>query len=182
MKTLKSIFTIITIPLFMASFSQCGSAQDLKLEKKAPLAIKEGQAYCQQWVAGIKGGGAGYQLFIPVAEESKFTLEAAFFRGLKTTNLYFKKAGEGYLLTAHFDDGSNSERDLILHEDPKKEVGNQPPKIKEEMPFKMAVDECVISYKEDGATKYFKVEGIVQREMQSYPMAPKGSDEQKLKQ
>ena len=59
----------------MASFSQCLSAK--KIQEEAPLAL--GQVYCQEWIAGIEGGGAGLNIYIPTVN-SFVELDSVYFR------------------------------------------------------------------------------------------------------
>ena len=167
----------------MASFSQCSSAQQLQLQQKAPTTFNESDAYYQKWVAGVKGGGAGINLFIPISAESTLVLDSAYFRGralkLEKSELEGKPVYIGRFLT----DENKQPHDIVMHEDPKKEVGNQPPMIPHKIPFELQKNECVISYLEDGKTKYYKIDQVKEKTMLSYPMAPPpGGDGIKQKQ
>lgn len=148
----------------MASFSQCSSAKDL--QKKAPVEME--QVYFQKWVAGVEGGGAGLNLFIPV-KDSSVKLDSVYFRG-KGTKLDIKP-GEN-LYVGRFISDFNKPKDMVVHADPKKEYGNEMPEIPKEIPFKLKDDECVVSYADRGKTKYFKIENIVEKDMLAYPSAP----------
>ena len=63
MKTIRSISFVLLMFLVMTSFSQCSSAKDL--QEKAPVSYD--QVYYQNWIAGVEGGGAGTNLFIPIS-------------------------------------------------------------------------------------------------------------------
>lgn len=60
-------------------------------------------------------------------------------------------------------------RDLVLHKDPKKEVGNRPPAPVEKMPFELKKGEVVIAYTDKGKTKYFRIEQVQNGDSVIYP-------------
>jgi len=151
--------------LVMASFSQCSSAQ--KLQDKAPITI--GKAYCQSWIAGVEGGGAGLNIFIPVIDNS-IILDSVYFRG-KAAKLEVKQE-ENILYVGRFPSDFNQKRDIIMSSDPKAEYGNEMPNISKKIPFELKNNECVISYKEGKTTKYFKVDNVVEKDLVPYPSAP----------
>jgi hypothetical protein len=165
MKSLKRISTLIVMLVLMASFSQCSSAQ--KLQKKAP--VEFGQCYAEKWVAGVKGGGSGINVFIPVKDTS-ITLDSMFFRGQKV-KLEFTNGDQAFYVGRFLTD-FNQSSDLILSSDMKEESKNQLPKLKEEMPFEFNDDECVISYRKGDQTLYYKISNIKIEQPLHYPSAP----------
>ncbi|WP_299332664.1 hypothetical protein [uncultured Psychroserpens sp.] len=164
MKLLKRTLSLFVIVIVMVSFSQCSSAQ--KLQKKAP--VQFGEVYCQNWVAGVKGGSSGINLFIPV-ENTLVDLDSVYFRG-KVAKLE-KKFNNNLLYIASFKTALNQPKDMVLSSDPKEEYGNQLPENPMRFPFELKDDECVISYKKDGKTLYYKLTNIIQRESLNYPVA-----------
>lgn len=152
----------------MTSFSQCSSAQ--KLQKEAPVVI--GEAYFQKWVAGIKGGGSGINLFISTEDSSleNIELDSIYFRG-KSSKLEFKPNNPS-LFVGRFSTGRNQKKDIIMSDKPNAEYGNELPKIKSKFPFELKENECVVSYKEGNKTKYFKIINVVEKQPQYYPSAP----------
>jgi hypothetical protein len=40
------------------------------------------------------------------------------------------------------------------------------------IPFELAQDECVVSYKSNGKTKYYKLTNLVKKESRDIPMSP----------
>ncbi|MBR9846987.1 MAG: hypothetical protein GYB35_13165, partial [Algicola sp.] len=107
MKCFKNILALIGMLVLMASFSQCSSAQ--KLQKRAP--VEFGQVYAQKWVAGVKGGGSGINVFIPVKNTS-VVLDSIFFRGQKA-KLEFNKDKETFYV-GRFQTPMNQKQDIIL--------------------------------------------------------------------
>ncbi len=169
MISFRHIISLTILPLIMFSFSQCSSQK--KLQDKAPVQLKG--VYCQNWVAGIQGGGAGTNIFIPIeaVTDKKVQLDSVYFRG-KSAKLETKPQGTSIYI-GRFISERNKKRDLVMDGDGKKEYGNEMPTIPEKIPFELKNDECVVSYKEGSKTKYFKIEGVVEKTMESFPMAPK---------
>jgi len=149
----------------MTSFSKCSTAQ--KLQKEAPLSF--GEVYAQTWVAGIKGGGSGINVFIPV-EDNSVVLDSMFFRGQKVKMEFNKQVKLMYI--GRFLTEFNQQKDIILSSDMKEESKNKSPILKEEMPFELNDDECIVSYIKGGKTLYYKISNIKMEQPLHYPSAP----------
>lgn len=165
MKTLKSIISISLLALLMMGFSQCSTVK--KIQEEAPVSI--GKVYFQKWVAGIKGGGSGLNIYIPVSDSS-ITLDSVYFRGM-ATNL-FPKYQEENIYVGKFISGHSKKEDLVMNSDPKAEYGNKRAIVEENIPFELKHNECIISYTDGNKTKYFKIENIEEKAMIPYPSAP----------
>jgi len=165
MKTIKTISFLMIMLLVMASFSQCSSAK--KIQQTAPLDL--GQVYCQKWIAGIVGGGAGLNIFIPT-EDTSIELDSVYFRG-KAVKLELKNQNE-IIYIGRFISDFNTKKDLIMSNEPNAEFGNEMPKMAQKIPFELKDNECVISYKDGITTKYFKVDNVVEKDLIPYPSAP----------
>jgi len=167
MKTVKQIIGLVLLMMFTVSFSQCSSTK--KLQEKIP--VKIGKVYTQKWVAGIKGGGSGLYIFIPVSDTS-ITLDSVYFRG-RVTKL-FQKYQDKNMYVGNFVNQQKQSQDIVMSSDPKAEYGNKLPISKElkPIPFELKYDECVISYIDGKKTKYFKVGNIVEKQLIPYPSAP----------
>jgi hypothetical protein len=165
MQTLKTIsFSILTL-IVMASFSQCSSIK--KIQQTVPLDL--GQVYYQAWIAGIEGGGAGLNIYIPT-EDNSIELDSVYFRG-KAAKLEFKNQN-GIIYIGRFISDFNKKKDIVMSNEPNTEFGNEMPKMPPKIPFELKDNECVISYKEGKKTKYFKVSNIVEKDLIPYPSAP----------
>ena len=165
MKLLNQISSILVMILLMAGFSNCSSAQ--KLQKKAPMGL--GEAYAQNWVAGVQGGGSGINVFIPI-ENASIVLDSMFFRGQKVKLEFIK--GEQDLYVGRFLTDFNQNQDIILSSDVKEESKNKLPNVKAEMPLEFNDYECIISYQKDNKTLYFKISNIKMVQPLHYPSAP----------
>lgn len=165
MKTLKTISFSILMLIVMASFSQCTSTK--RIQENASLDL--GQVYFQKWIAGIEGGGAGLNIYIPT-EDNSMQLDSVYFRG-KVAKLELKNQN-GIIYIGRFISDFNKKKDMIMSNEPHAEFGNEMPKIQQKIPFELKDNECVISYKEGKKTKYFKVSNVVEKELIPYPSAP----------
>lgn len=165
---MKLAFNFSLVVLIMVNFSNCSSAQ--KLQKEAPFSL--GLVYSQSWVAGIKGGGSGINLFIPLNEDlpNNVKLDSVYFRG-KATKLEINPDNP-LLYIGRFLTEVNQQKDIIMSSDLKEEYGNQLPIKKVSIPFEIEDNECIISFIVDNKIKYFKFTGVIDKKMEQFPTAP----------
>jgi len=163
MKRLKQIFGLLILMVIMASFSQCASTY--KLQKKAPTSL--GEAYFEQWVSGMAQGPSGINIFINVNDD-KIQLDSVYFRG-KAAKLDADKSNK-QLYIGRFVSKSTEIRDNIMHNEGKEEYGNQAPEIPKKIPFELKANECIVSYRLNGKTLYYKIPDLKQKESKDHPM------------
>lgn len=156
MNTTKKVIQYLGLILVSLNFSQCAST--IKLQEKAPTTF--GEVYCQSWVAGVKGGGAGTNIFIET-KNPEIILDSVFFRG-KVTKLVVKPANKK-LVIGRFLSNSNTER-------PGLEVTDKV-EVSEAIPFKLKENECVVSYTVNGETKYYRLKDIKEKPLEALPMS-----------
>lgn len=160
-----SIIRFLFIIFTFTSFIQCSTGQ--KLQEKAPFNTDE--VYFQSWVAGVKGGGSGINLFILISYiKTDIVLDSVYFREKAV-----KLEVENNLFVGRFKTKANQQEDIILSSDPKDEYPNQLSVKENGFPFKLKENECVVSYIENKSTKYFKIENIKEKQAQDFPSAPK---------
>jgi len=149
MKPSKTLLQTLLILLLMSSNFQCSSSK-YKLEEKS--SIKTNTPYFQDWVAGIKNGGSGYNLFFPnLNSEGLVKMDSVYFRKLKG-KLLEQKAMYTVKLTKPSPYATETKEEFF--------------------PFSLSANECVVSYIENGETKYLKINNIKEKEGQYYPSAP----------
>jgi len=165
MKILKQIFKLLTLTVVMSSFSQCSSAQ--KLQKEAPTTF--GDIYFEKRVSGIEEGPHGIAIYIEV-KDSKFQLDSVYFRG-KAAKLK-KNPQNNMQYIGSFITTPKHKKDLIISSDPKQEYGNKIPEKPIKIPFELAYNECVVSYKVKGKTKYYKLTNVTEIHSIDVPMSP----------
>ena len=158
MKTINKIFRLLLLMIVLVSFSQCSSAQ--KLQKEAPTAF--GEVYFQSWVAGVKGGGAGLNIFIET-QTDKIILDSVYFRG-EVSKLEVKPANKLRYI-GRFISESNKKQNPLTEATNTEDLDTN---LK--MPFDLKDDECVVSYNLNGITKYFKLSNVREKQGLALPM------------
>lgn len=145
---------IILIFLVFTLFLQCSSAQ--KLQKN--VLFKVDQPYYQKWVAGVKNGGSGINVLLPITNlNTKTRVDSLYFRGHKillatkpnNPNLYI-----GRILTK-----VNQNEDFS-------------PSTEAKIPFDLKENEAVIIYTENDKKKYYKIENIKEKQAEYFPSTP----------
>ncbi len=170
---MKSITIILTLPILLFAFSNCGGAQkandNLKFTPNPPFKIAE--AYYQNWVAGIKEGGSGTNVHIAFSEvDPDVVIQNIYFRNhvleakgnVNEPNKYV-----GYLK-------NETQRDIVMDADPMKEAQNTPSKP---FPFQMEENQAVVEYWFGGKKNYYQIENLSQKEMIPYPQTNPNSHE-----
>ncbi len=129
----------------------CSSAY--KLEKTAP--IQYSRAYYQHWTAPIKVGSSGINFHIAnLTPANNVVIDSVFFRNLK-----------GKLVPSRGKYVSQ-----LIKRKPISE-GHELNTMKE-FPFEITNRECVVSYRENGETKYFKISNLIENEGIYYKDGP----------
>ncbi|WP_073083728.1 hypothetical protein [Winogradskyella jejuensis] len=131
----------------------------MKLQKKAPTTF--GDVYCQNWVAGVQGGGSGTNIFIEIKDEN-IVLDSVHFRG-KTVKLETKPANPQLFIGRLKSEGNTNQYEVVSTSDQKEQM--------EDFPFRLENDECVVSYKENGKIKYFKLIDIKEKPIEALPLS-----------
>ena len=173
MKQLHYIFFHLMAPMLFFGFSNCGGTQNTEasmvFEQNPPFKISE--AYFQKWVAGVKDGGSGINIYINFSEMSpNVVVQNIFFRNQKLEakgNINEPKQFVGYLK-------NESQRDVIMDADPMKEAQNTPSKA---FPFQLENNQAVLEYWFEGKKHYFKISNLSEKEMIPYPQANPNSHE-----
>lgn len=164
---------LLTVPLLLLSFSNCGGAQNAKQETEFSQnpPFKIAKAYYQNWVAGVKEGGSGTNVYIVFNEmDPKAVIKNIYFRkqileakGNVNEPIQFV----GYLK-------NNSQRNMVMDADPMKEAQNTPLK---EFPFQLQDNQAVVEYWFGGKLNYYKISNLSEKEMIAYPQANPNSHE-----
>ncbi|WP_299524293.1 hypothetical protein [Winogradskyella sp.] len=141
-KLKKAIYAIVFVISLLLTF-QCASSKvaDVKFEEQTPFTVKP--VIFQEWYAGIKVGGTGINVFIPISDVNKgIVFDEIYFRNLKGKLV---KKNEEYMAVL-----KNPSRHYTF------KVAEKP----SDYPFNLDKDECVISYIENGQTKYHKIKTL----------------------
>jgi len=149
----------------MGVISRCSSTQ--KLQNTLPFQI--GDVYYQDWVSGIQNGGSGTNVYIQIiSNTNKIELDSIYFHG-RAAKL---ELINNMLAIGRFSSIISYNNDIVMSSNPNEEFGNKVPELKKKPDFELKDNQCVISYKIDGKTKYFMIDNIRKKELLAFPGSP----------
>ncbi|MEH6536923.1 MAG: hypothetical protein V7719_11050 [Psychroserpens sp.] len=140
MKSLKKVAFAIAFAAIISTTFQCASpkAVTTQFEQQIPFNLKP--VSFQEWYAGIKVGATGINVFLPVTNVNQnVTIDSIYFRNLK--GKLEKKDGKYVAVLENISKGYTFRK------------SERP----DSYPFTLLDYECVISYIENGITKYHKI-------------------------
>lgn len=149
-----------------------GCSSQKKLEKSPPFVISS--ATFEPWVSGKDESGLGHTVKINLSQMAAgdVALQNIYFQG-QMSRVILDMDDQGMVATAKFE---SLKPDMIMHGDPTREVGNQPPKIrkgrKDTFPFELKDDEAILSYLQNDKVKYVKIPGVISKPVGTYPGRP----------
>ena len=160
---MKKFIAVITSTLIMVFFTQCGSAQ---FDKTPPFVIIK--ASYQNWFGG-KPESKGTLVTIEISNASdRVVFDSIFFKG-KIKKLDNTVSDNIHQLSGNFPVTSLSDKNIIMHSDPKEEMANKLPEPRPIYPFILTDNECVISYFIKKKVHYFKIENLKEEKPLYYP-------------
>jgi len=156
--------------LTVIGLMSCSSQR--KLQTEAPFTVE--RPTVEYWVGGREESGTQmrFQVRWNPIDPSAITLDSLYFRG-RVMKAELKETETGFLITGtYIEDMPKS--DIIMHADPRQEVGNQPPKplnTRKAFPFELSPNEAVLSYLEGNTEKkrYYKISGVVEKQGRILP-------------
>jgi len=161
---MKSITIVVSSLLVLTLFTQCSSAQ---FDKKAPFTI--GKAYYQDWVGG-RATSKGTKVSIEFSDTNskEIVFDSIFFKG-KAIKLKRASYDGKQLVTGNFPTHTITDKNIIMHVDPRKEMGNTVPPPRHASPFELTEKECVISYYIKKKKRYYKLTNLTKEKTIYYP-------------
>lgn len=135
------LMSVITVAFQFANAQQ--KSTDYKFALEVPSELNVSPIYFQEWYAGIKVGGTGINVFVPLVNHSS---------AIEIDRIYFRNL-EGKLIQKDGKYFASLENTSKLYTFKKSEKPD-------DYPFDLDDYECVISYKENGITKFFKVKEL----------------------
>ena len=170
---MKSIKTnILNFLILSIGLTSCSSQKTL--QTKVPFEI--GMATLQEWMGGKEESGTGYLISVPVVNITKdVRFQEIFYHG-QVVQVTTESHGEGLMVKGNFT-LAPQKPDIIMHADPRKEVGNQPPSMHKgytkDFPFDLEPQEAVLSYMIKNRVKYVKISGMKKKAPLIYSTKPK---------
>ena len=143
MRTLKSLVRIIVCLVAISTTFQCASSKvaEPQFEEQAPFVVKP--VSFQEWYAGIKVGGTGINVFIPISKVKN---------DVEINDVYFRNL-QGKLTK------SKDQYTAIL-KNPSRHYTFKKAERPADFPFTLSDYDCAISYTENGQIKYYKITGL----------------------
>lgn len=166
MKHFNPILVSLAMLFLTTSVTQCTSAQ--KLEQNAPAVF--GDVYFQKKAQAVKDLESSLTLYIPINGNLSKTIEldSVYFKGRSAKLMTSSKNQNMYY--ARFITKQAHSEDFILSSEMKEEHQNKLPIEKTNIPFELLPNQCVLSYKEEGETKYYKISNIKEKRLKDVPM------------
>ncbi len=158
---------LVILGFVFLSFFNCKSAQEPLLQFQTTAPIDFSEPYYNSWVAGIEGGGAGINVFLPTTKPSKIIIDSLHFRGEKSA-----VETRDQLIIGRFKYTTTRKKDIIFSSDRRAEYGNTLPTQIDASPFTLSQNECVISYQVKNKRLYYKISNLKKGGSIAYPSAP----------
>jgi hypothetical protein len=140
MNSLKKVAFAIVFAMLLSTTFQCASPKVAvtQFETQTPFNVEP--VSFQEWYAGIKIGATGLNVFLPVTNVNQnVAIDSIYFRNLK--GKLEKKNGKYVAVLENTSKGYTFKK------------SERP----DDYPFELLDYECVISYTENGITKYHKI-------------------------
>lgn len=163
MNLLKKAMNAILLTVFALSFLNCANQKQTLAQtnpnpnfglQNEPV-FRFDQVQFQEWYAGINVGGTGFNIFLQnITNDENIILDKVYFRNL--TGVLIKGKGQYSALL------KNASTDYTWQDTEKPA----------DYPFDLAFNECVISYKENGQTKYYKIASLNEKAGTYYENGP----------
>lgn len=159
----KSIYIVI---LSLVGLGSCASQK--KLQNKPPFVVEDASFQKLGVNKEDSNFGTAIKIHVNVFNTDTITFKDLYFRGKISEAITETIAGKIYI-TAKFMHQNFEKPDIIMHADPRKEVGNQLPLPKKDkktdFPFELRDDEAVISYIENHSkkVKFTKIIGVKEK-------------------
>ena len=145
MKLLKKAYFAVVFTGIIATTLQCASSKDIITTFEKPTSFKVKPVYFQEWYAGIKVGGTGINIFLPITDVAE---------NIEIDRVYFRN------LSAKLTKKDGKYMSLLKNKSPNSKFKST--EASANYPFTLSDNECAISYIENRKTKYLKIVGINQ--------------------
>lgn len=168
---LQSIIVISAFSLlFSLSFTQCSSAQkSFKVTETFEVIDKENpKVYYRHWIAGVRGGGSGTNVFIHESILKGKTVDSIYFQN-KVAKLNIPSTASNFFTASFRRDINQLKKPGIETDEVKNSKINQQPIF----PFELNDNEAVVSYLVKSDKRYLKITNMVKQESLAYPSAPR---------
>ena len=163
MKKYNFLVLLISAIASIAIITSCATfkreRESFVLTQNTPFTIKN--SYYQNWVAGVKEGGSGLNIYITIDDILEgVILKEFYFQG----NIFEVKSSKNSVFVGYYK--NETEKDFIMDSNSTKETANIPPK---RFPFKLENNEVVLSYEYHNKMYYYKISNMEEKQIIAYP-------------
>lgn len=157
-------FTILFTSLVLLSVLSSCTSNSKVFEENPPFTVKN--ATFQNWFAGAQEFGRGISIFLEIENVAQYVqIDSIYFRGMAAS----LQRDPIHPLKYKGNLKATAKQDVVMHENPVKEMNNPVPDIKKDFLFNLGPMEAVISYRKNNKRYYYKVTHLNEIEPLNYP-------------
>ncbi|MBT3587659.1 MAG: hypothetical protein HN507_03305 [Flavobacteriaceae bacterium] len=163
MKKYNFLVLLISAIVSIAIITSCATFKierdSFALTQNTPFTIKN--SYYQNWVAGLKEGDSGLNIYITIDDILEGVILKEFYF---QDNIFEVKSSKNPVFVGYYK--NETDKDLIMDSNSTKEIANIQPK---KFPFKLENNEAVLSYEYHNKMYYYKISHIEEKQIIAYP-------------
>ena len=146
----------IVITFLSIIITSCHSNANIKSISNSNLNLTS-PAYFEKWIAGVEGGGSGFNVFLPIKKSSFINFDSIHFRGQRV-----KALQRNNMVFGHFKSINNNHSEGII-------IGNTDHE-KNNSHFSLLDNSCVLSYRIQNKRMYIEFKNLDYKPSKPYPV------------
>ena len=146
----------IVITFFSIIITSCHSNANIKSISNSNLNLTS-PAYFEKWIAGVEGGGSGFNVFLPIKKSSFINFDSIHFRGQRVKALH-----RNNMVFGRFKSINNNHSEDIIIENTDHEKNNSH--------FSLLDNSCVLSYRIQNKRMYYEFKNLDYKPSKPYPV------------
>jgi hypothetical protein len=136
--------------------TSCYSNANIKSISNSNLNLTS-PAYFEKWIAGVEGGGSGFNVFLPIKKSSFINFDSIHFRGQRVKALH-----RNNMVFGRFKSINNNHSEDIIIENTDHEKNNSH--------FSLLDNSCVLSYRIQNKRMYYEFKNLDYKPSKPYPV------------
>ena len=146
----------IVITFLSIIITSCHSNANIKSISNSNLNLTS-PAYFEKWIAGVEGGGSGFNVFLPIKKSSFINFDSIHFRGQRVKALH-----RNNMVFGRFKSINNNQSEDII-------IGNTDHE-KNNSHFSLLDNSCVLSYRIQNKRMYIEFKNLDYKPSKPYPV------------
>ena len=146
----------IVITFLSIIITSCHSNANIKSISNSNLNLTS-PAYFEKWIAGVEGGGSGFNVFLPIKKSSFINFDSIHFRGQRVKALH-----RNNMVFGRFKSINNNQSEDII-------IGNTD-HVKNNSHFSLLDNSCVLSYRIQNKRMYYEFKNLDYKPSKPYPV------------